>query len=113
MKVRDMLMKAFGQFTRDAALGAAIFALLVMVAGGTSSATGGFFSGAEAAALTQRTGASFTAQTLAADGRLEILVILAISFMTLFALNIAFVRHLRRAHVVRDRSTNGTDGTPN
>jgi hypothetical protein len=113
MKVREMLIRPFGRIIRDAALGAAIFATLVTAAGNASTATGGFFSGAQAAALAQRSSASVSSQALGADGRLEILVMLAISFMMLFALNIAFVRHLRQAHIAPNVPTPATDVTPN
>ncbi len=116
MKAQDMLAKPAIRFVCDAAICVAVFMALVAIVGAATHAgaaySGGVFSiGAQAAGLGQPlSGSGFAARITGVEGRLDVLATLAISFATLFALNLAFARHLRRAHIVVDRRRDTREG---
>ena len=97
--MRATLTKTPVRFAADAILGLGVFAALTAATLGPSTAAG--LLGLEAASTTVLSGSPILAQSLASSQFLTTpsygFIGLATVFSTLFALNFAFVRHVRRA----------------
>ena len=100
--VRKMMALPPVRFVADALIGFGMFAGLTVGLLGPSAAAG-LVVGSDAASVTP--GIMLASHTIATAGTglndsRAILIVLAVVFSALFALNVAFIRHLRQAHTV-------------
>ena len=100
--VRNMMALPPVRFTADVLCGFAVFSGITVVTLGPSTAAGLVTQVTEASALSS---GIFLASQVAVNsvGGINnpgtILVVLAVVFSALFALNVAFIRHLRKAYL--------------
>ena len=104
--VHNMLARLPMRFMTDAALGLAVFAAATAVTMGPSALGGWFSMGARAAGLASAHPVASLAVAANDSGSPTVLAVLAAVFSMLFALNFAFLRHLRQTVTVA-RKTHG------
>jgi hypothetical protein len=101
--VHKMLSRPPMRFLTDATIGFGIFSAMAVAGMGPSAFSGMFAMGAQAAGL-EAGPAAYLASPLASaagglDGSHGVLWALALVFSLMFALNVAFLRHLRQSAV--------------